>query len=272
MEPIERLKAIALEAGKLVRDGYDASKEVTHKGVVDLVTEYDVRAEQFIIKQLGEYLPEYTPVGEESYEGVWELERAIYIDPIDGTTNFIHGIPHLGISLGVWEDGVPVMAVVYNPILNELFWAEAGKGAYCNDAVLHVSIQEDLQQSLIATGFPYAKVEQGAEYHWVIDVMTSLLPHIRDIRRLGAAAIDLCYLAQGRTDAFYEIDLKPWDVAAGILIVQEAGGHVSNLLGEPYGFDDKGIVVSNGKVHGQLLEHMKEVEIIDSENFINNEI
>jgi len=198
-------------------------------------------------------------VGEETGQSSGSRERVIYIDPIDGTTNFIHGIPHLGVSLGVWEQGRPVMAVVYNPILNELFWAEAGKGAYCNGEPLRVSGQTALQQSLIATGFPYAKVEQGAEYHWVIDVLTSLLPHIRDIRRLGSAAIDLCYLAQGRTDAFYEIDLKPWDVSAGILIVQEAGGHVTNLLGEPHDLDDKGIVASNGRVHGQLLEHMRPI-------------
>jgi myo-inositol-1(or 4)-monophosphatase len=259
MKMIEILKTIALEAGKLVQKGYHASKEVTHKGVVDLVTEYDVRVEQLIMRRIEEHLPEYTLVGEESYRGVWELERAIYIDPIDGTTNFIHGIPHLGISIGVWEGAKPVMAVVYNPILNELFWAESGRGAFCNGEPLCVSPQTNLQQSLIATGFPYAKVNRGIEYRWVIDVLASLLPHIRDIRRLGAAAIDLCYLAQGRTDAFYEIDLKPWDVAAGILILQEAGGEVSNLLGEPYRFDDKGIVASNGRVHGQLLEHMMEI-------------
>lgn len=259
MKPIERLKTIATEAGKLVREGYHASKTIQHKGLVDLVTEYDVRTEELILKRLREHFPDHVLVGEESHHGGYHYDRAIYIDPIDGTTNFIHGIPHLGISLGVWEGGKPVMAVVYNPILNELFWAEAGSGAYCNGDPLHVSTQDNLQQSLIATGFPYAKVDQGVEYHWVIDVLTSLLPYIRDIRRLGAAAVDLCYLAQGRTDAFYEIDLKPWDVSAGILIVQEAGGHVTNQYGEPFDFDDKGIVASNGRVHGQLLEHMKPI-------------
>jgi myo-inositol-1(or 4)-monophosphatase len=259
MKPIEQLKTIALEAGKLVRTGYHASKTVQHKGVVDLVTEYDVRTEELILKRLAEHFPGYTLVGEESHSGTYHYEQAIYIDPIDGTTNFVHGIPHLGISLGVWEEGRPVMAVVYNPILNELFHAEAGGGACLNGEPIHVSSQTDLQQSLIATGFPYAKVDKGIEYHWVIDVLTSLLPHIRDIRRLGAAAIDLCYLAQGRVDGFYEIDLKPWDVSAGILILQEAGGHVTNQLGEPFDFDHKGIVATNGRVHGQLLEHMRPI-------------
>jgi myo-inositol-1(or 4)-monophosphatase len=257
MKPIEHLKTIALEAGNLVRAGYRASKTIQHKGVVDLVTEYDVRTEELILKRLAEHFPGYTLVGEESHHGSYHYARAIYVDPIDGTTNFIHGIPHLGISLGVWEEGKPALSVVYNPILHELFHAEAGGGAYLNGEPIHVSTQTDLQQSLIATGFPYAKVNRGVEYHWVIDVLSSLLPHIRDIRRLGAAAIDLCYLAQGRTDAFYEIDLKPWDVSAGILIVEEAGGHVSNLLGEPFDFDHKGIVASNGQIHGKLLEHMR---------------
>ena len=260
MKPIERLKTIAIEAGKLVREGYRTTKTIRHKGVVDLVTEYDVRVETLILKRLSEHFPDYTLVGEESHEGAYDHQKAIYIDPIDGTTNFVHGIPHLGISLGVWEAGVPILAVVYNPILDELFSAEAGSGAYCNGTPLHVSTQDMLQQSLIGTGFPYAKVNRGAEYHWVIDRITSLLPHIRDIRRLGAAAIDLCYLAQGRIDAFYEIDLKPWDVAAGILIVREAGGQVSNLTGEPYTFSDKGIVASNGRIHDSLLEHMVPID------------
>jgi myo-inositol-1(or 4)-monophosphatase len=256
MKPIQRLQTIAREAGKLVRAGYHVSKTVHHKGVVDLVTEYDVRTEELIIKRLAEHFSDYTLVGEESHKGSIRHDRVIYIDPIDGTTNFVHGIPHLGISLGVWEEGAPVMAVVYNPILDELFHAEVGKGAYLNDTPIHVSNRADLQQSLIATGFPYVKVDKGVEYHWVINVLTSLLPHIRDIRRLGAAAIDLCYLAQGRVDGFYEIDLQPWDVSAGILILQEAGGRITNHIGEPFDLSDKGIVATNGCIHEQLLGHM----------------
>lgn len=257
---IGRLKQIARKAGKIVKEGYNSHKEVSHKGVVDLVTEYDVRTEKYIITELKKYFPDYTLVGEETHEGNgYHYKKAIYIDPIDGTTNFVHGIPHLAISIGVWEAGKPRFALVYNPILEEMFWAEEGKGAYCNDQKLQVSTQEKLQNALIATGFPYAKVNAGVEYHWVIDCMTNLLPHIQDIRRLGAAAIDLCYLAQGRVEAFYEIDLKPWDVAAGILIVLEAGGKVSNVHGEQYNFDDKSIVASNGKVHTQLLEKLEKI-------------
>ena len=256
---IDTLKQIALEAGKIIKEGYASHKEVTHKGVVDLVTEYDIRTEAFIIDRLKEAFPDHTLVGEESHQGSYHYDKAIYIDPIDGTTNFVHGIPHLAISLGVWEQGKPVLAVVYNPILEELFWAVRGEGAYCNGQKLEVSGQNKLQNALIATGFPYAKVHAGIEYRWVIDCMTNLLPHIQDIRRLGAAAVDLCYLAQGKVEAFYEIDLKPWDVAAGILIVQEAGGEVSNVNNKPYDFDDKSIVASNGKVHQQLMHYLEKI-------------
>ena len=256
---IGRLKLIARKAGKIVKEGYYSSKKVSHKGVVDLVTEYDVRTEAYLIAELKKYFPGYTLVGEESHQGGFHYEKAIYIDPIDGTTNFVHGIPHLAISLGVWESGKPTMAVVYNPMLEEMFWALKGDGAYCNDQRLRVSDQPHLQNALIATGFPYAKVNAGVEYRWVIDCMTNLLPHIQDIRRLGAAAIDLCYLAQGKVEAFYEIGLKPWDVAAGILMVLEAGGSVSNVHGETFDFDDKSIVASNGKVHAQLLEKLEKI-------------
>jgi len=256
---IDTLKQIALDAGKIVKEGYASHKEVSHKGLVDLVTEYDVKTEVFIIDQLKKAFPDHTLVGEESHQGSYHYNKAIYIDPIDGTTNFVHGIPHLAISLGVWEEGKPRLAVVYNPILEELFWAIQGEGAYCNGQRLGVSTQNELQNALVATGFPYAKVNAGIEYHWVINCMTNLLPHIQDIRRLGAAAVDLCYLAQGKVEAFYEIDLKPWDVAAGILIVQEAGGHISNVDNQPFDFDDKSIVASNGKVHQQLLKYLEKI-------------
>ena len=256
---IDTLKQIALEAGKIVKEGYSSHKKVSHKGVVDLVTEFDVKTETFIINQLKKAFPNYTLVGEESHQGSYHYDKAIYIDPIDGTTNFVHGIPHLAISLGVWEQGKPTLAVVYNPILEELFWAVQGEGAFCNGQRIKVSTQSKLQNALIATGFPYAKVNAGIEYHWVIKCMANLLPHIQDIRRLGAAAIDLCYLAQGKVEAFYEIDLKPWDVAAGILIVQEAGGKISNVDNQPYDFDDKSIVASNGKVHQQLMKYLEKI-------------
>ncbi|ADV47326.1 inositol monophosphatase family protein [Nitratifractor salsuginis] len=254
MSDIKLLKLIAREAGEIVRRGYHSHKEIHHKGVVDLVTQYDVETERFLLDALSEAFPDHTLVGEESYTGSWDLERAIYIDPIDGTTNFVHGIPHLAVSLGVWEGGEATMAVVYNPILDELYWAERGRGAWLGEEQLRVSEDQTLQNALIATGFPYAKVNRGAEYRWVVDAIAEILPRIQDLRRLGSAACDLSYLARGIFAAFYEINLKPWDVAAGILLVQEAGGRVSNLAGEPYRFGDRGIVTGTPAIHRALLE------------------
>jgi myo-inositol-1(or 4)-monophosphatase len=250
---LEKLQKIAKEAGAIIKSGYLAKKEITHKGVVDLVTEYDLKCEAFIIEQLKEHFSDYTLIGEESWGGGEKSEKAIYIDPIDGTTNFIHGIPHLAVSIGVYEKGIGLMGVVYNPILDEMFYAQKNGGAYLNGRALQVSSQKSLQQSLIGTGFPYAKVNKGAEYEWVMQNLGALLPNIRDIRRLGAAALDLCYLAQGKIDGFYEIDLKPWDVAAGMIILAEAGGIYSNVDGEDYTFDSKTIVATNGKIHKELL-------------------
>jgi len=258
---INILKQIVIDAGEIVKEGYNSKKDIHHKGLVDLVTNYDIKCEEFIISSLRENFSDYELIGEESFNSDFDFStsKAIYIDPIDGTTNFIHGIPHFAISIGIWENNNPKMAVVYNPILNEMFWAIAGGGAYCNNKKLKVSEQTNLQQSLIGTGFPYAKVNRGIEYKWVIESMTNLLPNIRDIRRLGSAALDLCYLAEGKTDAFYEIDLKPWDIAGGILILLEAGGKFTNLSNEKFNFNDKVIVASNSKVHIELLSFLDEV-------------
>ncbi len=162
--------------------------------------------------------------------------------------------------MGVWEDGKPVSAIVYNPVLNELFAAAAGEGAFCNAKRIAVSRTADLQQSLLATGFPYTKVEMGRDFRWVVKTMENLLPHTQDIRRFGAASIDLCYVANGILDGFYECNLKPWDVAAGILIIEEAGGKVTNHRGEEYRLGDPVIVATNGKNHDKLLEKLADYE------------
>jgi myo-inositol-1(or 4)-monophosphatase len=259
--PLETLKQIALNAGEIVKEGYYAQKEIDHKGTVDLVTQYDLRSEAYIMEQLEKHFGDYTLIGEESFDPSlgYAHPKAIYIDPIDGTTNFVHGIPYLGISLGVWEASEPILAVVYNPILDELFYAAKGEGAYLNGKKLRVSTQESLQQSLIGTGFPYAKVNRSIEHDWVLKTLGNLLANIRDIRRLGAAAIDLCYVAQGKIEAFYEIDLQPWDVSAGILLVLEAGGKITNAQGRSFALQSKSIVASNGKIHPGLLAFMEKI-------------
>jgi len=253
---LEKLTACVLEGGELFREGYDATKEIRHKGTVDLVTQYDVAVEDRLKERISRMLPHHTIIAEESSDEGARAARAVYIDPIDGTTNFVHRIPFCAISVGIWEDGLPTAAVVYNPIQNELFQAARGEGARLNGKGIAVSGTRTLRDSLLATGFPYTKVLEGRDYEWVIETMRRLLPVTQDIRRLGSAAIDLSYVAAGIFDAFYECNLKPWDVAAGILLVEEAGGRVSDHRGEPYRLGDPVIVASNGHNHEALIERL----------------
>ncbi|SMC08542.1 inositol monophosphatase family protein [Nitratiruptor tergarcus] len=248
------MKEILQEAGEILRYGYEHNKKIYKKGRVDLVTEYDLKIEQFLKERLSKQYPDFVIVGEESFGGVLP-KKAIFIDPIDGTTNFVHHIAYTCISVGVWEDGEPLEGAIYNPILDEMFYAKRGEGAYLNDEVISCNNTENLIDALLATGFPYTKTEKGADFYFVIETMKNLLPYTRDIRRLGSAAIDLAYVACGRFAGFYEVNLKPWDVAAGILLVKEAGGKVTNHLGKPYKFGDI-IVASNGILHEALLTKM----------------
>ncbi len=257
---MENLIKIVLEVGQLFQEGFHATKEIRYKGRVDLVTQYDVAVENLLKEKISALLPDYTIIGEESASEHQRATKAIYIDPIDGTTNFVHKIPFCAISIGVWIDGRAEMGIVYNPIMNELFYAKRGEGAFCNNQKISVTSTESLERSLLATGFPYTKVEKGRDFRWVIQTMENLLPYTQDIRRLGAASIDLCYVANGTFDAFYECNLKPWDVAAGLLIVEEAGGTVSNHKGEPYRLGDPIIVATNGYNHTALLEKLANYE------------
>ena len=252
----QELFNIAFECRELFLSGFHAKKDVNFKGTVDLVTQYDVAIEKVLSEKLAKKFPDYTIIGEENTTTITYPKKAIYIDPIDGTTNFVHRIPHCAISIGMWEDGAPIAGIVYNPVLDECFSAERGKGAYLNGKKLHVSEQNIFQQSLIATGFPYTKVKKDQDYEWVLKCMANLLPITRDIRRFGAASLDLCYLAKGVFDAYFECNLKPWDVSAGLLIVLEAGGKITNLEGQPYILSDYTIVASNSKIHDTLLTHI----------------
>ena len=208
--------------------------------------------EKFLINEFKKF-SEYSIIAEETVQE--KFNNSIIIDPIDGTTNFAHHIPHCAISVGVYENKLPKYAIVYNPILNELFYAKKGEGAYKNGKRIVVSNQNNFQRSLIATGFPYSSAENEEDLKWVISRLKEVLPRCQDIRRLGSAALDLCYVAEGKYEGFYEINLKPWDVSAGILIVNEAGGMISNEYGNEYSlFEDKCIVASNGIIHKKMIE------------------
>jgi len=252
MQKLNGFIEIVKKAGEIFKEGFEKKVEIHSKGIKDLITEYDVKVEKFLIKEFEKY-PEYSIIAEESIQD--KFDNSIIIDPIDGTTNFAHHIPHCAISVGVYENRHPKYGIVYNPILNELYYAKKGEGAFKNDQRIYVSNQRDFQRSLIATGFPYSSAECEEDLQWVIKKLSHILPRCQDIRRLGSASLDLCYVAEGKYEGFYEINLKPWDVSAGILIVTEAGGIITNDCNDLYDmFKDRCIVASNGEIHDELVE------------------
>ncbi len=248
----EEIKKIIFKAGEIFKEGFYSSKNITLKGKKDLVTEYDIKIEEFLKDEFEKF--DYSIIAEESIQE--EFCNSIIIDPIDGTTNFAHKIPHCCISVGVYENKKPKLAFVYNPILDEFYSAIAGEGAYKNGSKISVSKNDYFGRALIATGFPYSSADNKDDLDLIIKRLYNILPRCQDIRRFGSAALDLCYVAEGLTDGFYEINLKPWDVSAGILIVKEAGGEISNDSGKYFDmFDDKCIVATNGLIHNELLKN-----------------
>ena len=223
----------------------------------DLVTKYDVAVENYLKKKFSKKFKEFNIIAEESDNTLIEFNNSIIIDPIDGTTNFVNGVPHTAISVGVYKDKKPYLAIVYNPILDELYEAKIGKGAYLNGEKLEVSKEDNFQKALIATGFPYSSGTNSDDLNDVIKKLKDILPLCQDIRRLGSASIDLCMVAKGTFEGYYEMNLKAWDVSAGILILTEAGGTVSTIDGSEYKlFEDKYIVATNGKIHDELIKNL----------------
>ena len=253
----KELIKIIKKAGKILKKGYYSNKDVTFKAKKDLVTKYDVAVENYLKKKFSKKFKEFNIIAEESDNTKIEFNNSIIIDPIDGTTNFVNGVPHTAISVGVYKDKKPYLAIVYNPILDELYEAKIGKGAYLNGKKLQVSKEEDFQKALIATGFPYSSGTNSDDLNDVIKKLKDILPLCQDIRRLGSASIDLCMVAKGTFEGYYEMNLKAWDVSAGILILTEAGGTVSTIDGSEYKlFEDKYIVATNGKIHNELIENL----------------
>ena len=253
----KELIKIIKKAGKILKKGYYSNKDVTFKAKKDLVTKYDVAVENYLKKKFSKKFKEFNIIAEESDNTLIEFNNSIIIDPIDGTTNFVNGVPHTAISVGVYKDKKPYLAIVYNPILDELYEAKIGKGAYLNGKKLEVSKEEDFQKALIATGFPYSSGTNSDDLNDVIKKLKDILPLCQDIRRLGSASIDLCMVAKGTFEGYYEMNLKAWDVSAGILILTEAGGTVSTIDGSEYKlFEDKYIVATNGKIHDELIRNL----------------
>jgi myo-inositol-1(or 4)-monophosphatase len=255
---VPKAAAIAREAGARLREFLAQGVETEYKGDVDLVTVADRTSEALIRKRLGESFPEHGIFGEEGTRDRMEGEFRWYVDPLDGTTNFAHGMPHFCVSLGLeqraagstaQEDGTLVAAVVYDPMRDELFSAEKGKGAWLNGKRIRASRTPELAEALVATGFPSQKRHLSPNIHFYQEF--TLRSH--GVRRAGSAALDLTYVASGRLDAFWEFNLNPWDTAAGILLVEEAGGKVTSFSGEPYRLDSREILASNGLIDGELV-------------------
>jgi myo-inositol-1(or 4)-monophosphatase len=240
-----------MRAGDVQMAHFGRNFRVDKKGVIDLVTEIDIEIERGFRAMIAERFPDHDVLGEE-FGGGGGIPRHCWIfDPIDGTTNYAHGLPIFCSSLAFEVDGEPVVAAIYDPTRKELFTAERGQGAWLNGAPLRVSSAELLINSLLVTGFHYdVQKDPGT----VMDLFAAFISRARAVRRLGSAALDLCYVAAGRFDGFWERRLQPWDVAAGALIVSEAGGQVTAMSGGRYGSREGSVLASNGWIHTQMLE------------------
>ncbi len=255
----EKLIQIVKEAGVILKEGYYSKKDVNFKAKKDLVTKYDLAIENFLKENFLKEFTDFNIIAEESDNTNIEFNNSIIIDPIDGTTNFVNQVPHTAISVGVYKNKKPFLGVVYNPILNELYEATIGKGAFLNGDLIEVSKENNFQKALISTGFPYTSGTNEDDLNDVIKKMKQILPKCQDIRRLGSAALDLCYVARGTYEGFYEMNLKPWDISAGLIILQEAKGKVSNIDNQEYKlFEDKYIVASNRYIHDELILNLKD--------------
>ncbi len=246
---LPRVESAVRESGGIIQDHWSRAKNIRHKGRVDLVTETDVAVERDLSARLDAILPEAGFLAEETASG-GDLQGTTWIvDPLDGTTNFAHGLPFVAVSVALWSGSEVVLGVIHLPRLGETFSAIKEGGAWLNHQPIRVSATGDLESSLTATGFPYDIRTRSEEE---IQRLKRVLVQTRGIRRMGAAAVDLAYTACGCFDAYYEVGLKPWDTAAGWLLTREAGGRVTTFRGDPFHPFAESILASNGRVHAEI--------------------
>ena len=249
VKELEAAIAAAKAAGEVLRNGFGQHQEVKYKGEVDLVTKADENAEQTIKEILQETFPHYGMLAEESGSLEGEGDTRWIVDPLDGTTNYAHGVPVFCTSIALEKDSEVVLGVVHDPVANEIYAAERGSGATLNGEPILVSNTDEPIRALLATGFPYDRNEVPV----ALEIFGQFALRTQSMRRLGSAALDLCYVAVGRLDGYYERGVKAWDIAAGALILREAGGKVTDYLGHELDLERGEVVASNGPLHPDLV-------------------
>ncbi|MBW7889361.1 MAG: inositol monophosphatase [Bacteroidetes bacterium] len=250
----------ALEAGKFLKYNVGKVKNIERKQgeETNLVTEIDKQSEALIISKIKKHFPHHDILGEESGSLNSRSEFKWIIDPLDGTTNFTHGFPIFSVTIGIEHKGEIIAGVIYDPNADELFSAEKGNGAYLNKKRIHVSSTDSLIKSLLVTGFPY-NVKENPQH--VVEHFVNFLPLAQGVRRLGSAALDLAYIACGRLDGYWEVFLNPWDKAAGILLVREAGGKVTNFQNDEHDvIYNPNTLASNGRIHEYMLDVLRKIK------------
>ncbi len=241
----------ARAAGKVLEQKFGKVHHIVKKGEIDLVTEADLAAEEIILKMLRDHYPKDNILSEEAGGLDLSSDRTWIVDPLDGTTNFAHGFPFFAVSIALEIESEIVLGIVYNPIMGEFFEAQKGQGAFLNGRPIHVSHAQNLGESLLATGFPYDIRERSTR---IFEWFRRMVVAARGIRRAGAASIDLCYIAAGRLDGYWEENLKPWDTAAGAGIVLEAGGKLSTCDGRDFTPYLKSVVACTPMIHGDMVK------------------
>jgi myo-inositol-1(or 4)-monophosphatase len=246
----------AKAAGKLVRAGFESEHIIGYKSDVDVVTESDHKSEEYLLAQINENFPQHAILTEESGQHAGEIEHLWIIDPLDGTVNYAHRLPVYSISIGYQYHGQLQLGVVYDPSLDECFSAERGKGAFLNEKRISTSAVTDLIKTLMVTGFPYDR--HSDDYFRALRLFGHITSITQGVRRFGSAALDLCYMACGRMDAYFELSIHPWDIAAGALIAEEAGATLSNIHGEPdFMREPYSLISSAPGVYTQLLAELE---------------
>jgi myo-inositol-1(or 4)-monophosphatase len=245
---------IAREAGIFLKDKLNSVHTIDYKGEINLVTEVDKISEEMITSKINALFPEHDILAEEFTDIDRGSDFRWIIDPLDGTTNYAHGYPYFCVSIALERLNIMTVGIVYDPMLDEMFVAEKGKGAFLNDREIHVSNTRGIIKSLLATGFPYDIREDS---HNNLNYFNEMILKAQAIRRAGSAALDLAYVAAGRFDGFWELKLNPWDIAAGWLLVEEAGGIVTDMGGNDYHLESSSILASNGRIHKEMMDVLK---------------